>query len=119
VSSRWFLLFHLKFPIHFWCHAFNYPLFLIIFIYGNGQSVPVNTERIWGIGGIVPFKLKFGCRWFWRSTSSSRRFIPDEWALGTHWIECWMGPRVCLVSVERRKVSSTGNRTTIARFYKP
>jgi hypothetical protein len=35
--------------------------------------------------------------------SASRRFIPGERALGTHWIGDWVDPRACLDDVEKRK----------------
>jgi len=33
-------------------------------------------------------------------------FTPRETAPGTHWIESWAGPRVCLDTVVKRKISS-------------
>jgi hypothetical protein len=35
--------------------------------------------------------------------SASRRFTPEETAPGTHGIEGWVGPSVCLDSVEKGK----------------
>jgi hypothetical protein len=36
--------------------------------------------------------LDLGTRWEW-SASSPVPFTPGETALGTHWIEGWVGPR--------------------------
>jgi hypothetical protein len=45
-----------------------------------------------------------GCEW---SASRLSRFTPRERAPGTHWIECWVGPRAVLDAVVRRKIPSS------------
>jgi hypothetical protein len=37
------------------------------------------------------------------SASRPNRFTPGERALGTHWIDGWVGPRAGLDDVEKRK----------------
>jgi len=38
------------------------------------------------------------------SASCPGRFTPRERAPGTHWIGGWVGPRLCLDAVVRRKI---------------
>jgi hypothetical protein len=50
------------------------------------------------------------------SASRPGRFTPKEGVPGTHWIGSWVGPRVVLKAVVRRKIPSpAGNRTLEAR----
>jgi hypothetical protein len=58
-----------------------------------------------GNGGIARLFLTSvldGGEW---STSIPGRFTPGERALGTHWIEGWMGPRAGVEAMEKRKIS--------------
>lgn len=95
-----FLLFLLKCAIYFWWHASNYPLFIIIFVYGNEICPCAHHKRVCGTGA----KLHLSSRYLWRSSSISRRFMLDLWAFVAHWIEGWLCPSVCMDAVERRKI---------------
>jgi hypothetical protein len=59
-----------------------------------------------GSGGIAPRILNLGTRWSGGEWSASLpdRFTPRERAPGTHWIGGWVGPRVVLDAVVKRKI---------------
>jgi hypothetical protein len=59
-----------------------------------------------GCGGTAPpfmTSALHGGEW---SASSPSRFTPGERAPGTHWIGGWVGPRVGLDAMEKKKVCS-------------
>jgi hypothetical protein len=58
-----------------------------------------------GGGGIAP-RVDLGTRRRWVVSFRSDRFNPRERVHGTHWIWCWVGPRVSLDAVNRRKIPS-------------
>jgi hypothetical protein len=67
-------------------------------------SYALRHEDVWGSGGIaLPFLTSAldGGEW---SASRPCRFNPGERASGTHWIGGWVGPRVRLDAVEKRKI---------------
>jgi len=112
-----FLLFLLKSAIPFWWHASNYPLFIIIFVYGNGKSVPVHTINT--CEGPEPnFTSALG-------NSEGRLRSPAvlcsiyelslliELKAGCVVMSVWMLSKV------EKSVASAGNRTMIARFPRP
>jgi hypothetical protein len=60
-----------------------------------------------GSGGIAPYILDLvldGGEW---SASRPGRFTPRERSPSTHWIGGWMGPRVALDTVVKRKIPSS------------
>jgi hypothetical protein len=76
--------------------------------YLKGNSEPViikkHMKTYWGSGSIAPPFLTSaldGGEWL---ASCLCRFTPGEGACGTHWIGGWVGPRVGLDTVEKRKI---------------
>jgi len=114
-----FLLFLLKSAIlvHFWWHAPNYPLFIIIFFYGNEKSVPVHTIN--ACEGPEPnFTSALG-------TSEGRLRSPAvlcsiyEFSLLFELEAVCVLVSVWMLSKVEKSVASAGNRTMIARFPRP
>jgi hypothetical protein len=103
--------------MHFWWHASNYPLFIIIFVYGNGKSVPVHTLN--ACEGPEPTFTSA------LDTSESHLRSPAvlcsiyELSVLTELKALCVLVSVWMLSRGEKYVVSAGNRNMIARFPRP
>jgi hypothetical protein len=63
-------------------------------------------KTYWENGGIDPHILDLGTRWRWVVSFTLRPLYPRERAPDTHWTGGWVGPRVVLDTVVKRKIPS-------------
>jgi hypothetical protein len=65
-------------------------------------------KAYWGSGGIAPLHSFFdlGTRWRWVISFTPQPLYPQGKSPSTHWIGGWVGPRVVLEAVVKRKIPS-------------
>jgi len=65
------------------------------------------VRAYWGNGNIAPLILDFGTRWRWAVSFAPRPlYLQLKLLVVTHWVGEWMGPRVGMDTLVKRKIPS-------------